>query len=96
MIKKIGAIVFILFFIFIFYGYYKGRAQRKSYHFSGIIEKITYDVKMIPYLTVHGKSYYLSPLRDFGKKVKVGDSVIKLSGDLKILKRDHIVIEYEL
>jgi len=53
---------------------------------------------MFPYLTVHGKSYYLSPLKNFGKKVKVGDSVIKLRGELKlkILQHEDKVIEFEL
>lgn len=53
---------------------------------------------MIPYLAVHGKSYYLSPLKKFGKKVKADDSVIKLRGELKlkILKHEDKVIEFEL
>ena len=98
MTKKIGVIVFALFYLSVFFLYQRGKAQKKAFHFSGVIEKIRYDVKMIPYLTVHGETYYLSPLGDFDKKVKVGDSVIKLSGEfkMKVIKQDHTVIEFKL
>lgn len=98
MVRKIGLIVVVLFFIVTFFNFLGGKFQRKALHFSGVIEKIRYDKKMIPIVTVNGKSYYLSALGSFHKEVNVGDSVVKHRGDLKlkIVKRDGEILKYEL
>ena len=99
-INNVFAISFCLIFLSVgYYLFYLGQAKRKNYAFEGRIQNIYYDKKMIPTLIVSGKSYYLTPLRNFQTDVEIGDLAIKKRGDkvLRIIKpSDGKVLEYNL
>ncbi|MCX2432340.1 hypothetical protein [Pedobacter sp. GR22-10] len=77
---------FAIVFFGLFFGitavmYFNGRKELESINFSGIIEKLSYDEKNIPDVTVKGITYNLTPLRkEFKEKVRVGDLIEKKKG----------------
>jgi len=51
--------------------------KEKNYQFNGIIEKIDYNEKKTPTVTVNSKSYGLSTSWRFNERMNVGDSFVK-------------------
>ena len=69
-----------------------------SYQFKGVVSKIRYDVKGIPYVTVNGSGYYLNAGYGFSKEIEQGDSLIKHKGSTiyKLIKKDSgTVIDFD-
>jgi hypothetical protein len=61
--------------------YVKGRRNLDNTAFSGKIQKISYDEKSIPDITINNVIYNLTPLRkEFKEKVRVGDKIEKKKG----------------
>ena len=56
-----------------------------NWEFNGRVQKIWYDQKGIPTIEINGKTYNLFYIIwNFGRKISVGDSVIKIKGNKKI------------
>lgn len=51
--------------------------KEKNYQFNGVIQKIEYNEKKTPLVTVNGKSYGLSTNWRFNERMNVGDSLVK-------------------
>jgi hypothetical protein len=81
--------------IFITYFSYTSVTAEKAYHrytFNGIVDKVTYDEKSIPSVTIKGKTYYLgSSYWNFNHLISEGDSIKKDSGDtiVKLVKHEN-------
>lgn len=56
----------------------------KGYEMKGVVDRITYDVKGLPYVDVNGTQYYLGGPWNFEHKIEEGDSIIKRKGDMSI------------
>ena len=72
---KIGLLI--AFFAYAAFRIYKGNRDWSNLKFEGRIQSIVMTQKNTPLVVVGNKSYYLRPLRDFLKKIKIGDSIIK-------------------
>jgi len=82
-------IFFGIFFSVIAVLYISGRKTLETVKFNGKIEKIIYDEKNIPTVTVNGILYNLTPLRkEFKDRVRVGDIIKKESG-----KSTYVIIQ---
>ena len=81
-------IIGVSFFVIVWLLTIRADIIEKGYQFNGIIEKITYNEKKIPEITVNGKAYGLSTSWRFNEKMSVGDSLIKEKGLLnyKLIK----------
>lgn len=58
--------------------------------FSGKIEKMTFDIKNIPTLTINGVEYYLTTVGNgFKQEVMVGDFLVKIKNQsyYKVIKQ---------
>ncbi len=68
-----------------------------NYQFSGIVERVRYEVKGKPYVTLKDKIYYLS-FNDwnFNYEIEKGDSLIKRKGEMtiKLIKPNGKVLTY--
>jgi hypothetical protein len=51
--------------------------KEKNFKFKGVIEKIDYNEKKTPTVTVNDSSYSLSTSCRFNERMKVGDSLVK-------------------
>lgn len=81
---KIGFLVFftLLFLLagYIFISTNLNRQKNLSYHFDGLVQKVDYDTKMVPTVTVDGKTYILSAGYNFNQKIERGDRLKKSNG----------------
>lgn len=62
------ALFMIIFCLFRYYIWHSTNIRNKEnfeYSFSGIVEKVRYDEKLIPYVSINGKEYYLDAEYDF-------------------------------
>jgi len=65
--------------------------------FSGTVERVDYDIKEFPTITIGDSSYYIGAGYNTNHQIEVGDSVIKKRGSdiYKLIKRgSHMVIEF--
>jgi hypothetical protein len=73
-----------VFFGFFAYKYLSWRFNFLASEYNGTIEKIWYDSRITPYITVDGTEYQLKYDRTFQKSVEVGDVALKSSGDATV------------
>ena len=61
------------------------KKEALNWNFNGAVQKVRYDVKGIPFVTVNGKEYDLyDTFWDFNIKIHKGDTIIKNKGDRRI------------
>jgi hypothetical protein len=86
--KKLWYVYLLACVIFLFYMIYSSKNVEKMvlrYKFNGIAEKVVYDGKNIPSVTIKGATYYLgSGYWNFNHLISKGDSLKKDSGDIAI------------
>jgi hypothetical protein len=77
--------VFIGFIIYMIHSDIRATRLVSSYHFNGVVDKVEYDGKSIPTVTVNGKDYYLGSTNwNFNHLISRGDSIEKDSGILMV------------
>jgi hypothetical protein len=66
--------------------YSKGlKENARNWNFKGPVQKIWYDVKGVPFVTVRGREYNLyNVFWHFNIKIHTGDTIIKNKGDRRI------------
>jgi hypothetical protein len=86
--KKVRYIYLLAVIAFVIHIIYSSSVARKivlKYSFSGIVEKVVYDKKSIPNVTIDGKTYYLgSTSWNFNYLIAKGDSLKKDSGNITV------------
>ena len=81
-IYLLGLVVFI---IYTEYSSSKADKAMLKYKFNGIIEKVVYDQKSIPSVTISGITYYLgSTSWNFNHLIVKGDSIVKDSNNITV------------
>jgi hypothetical protein len=88
-LRKILRYIFILALIaFLGNTLYSHMAAEKvilKFRFKGIVEKVEYDGKSVPSVTINGKIYYLgSTSWGFNHLISKGDSLLKDSGNMTV------------
>ena len=76
---KIGLVV--TFFSYVIYSRIKGDNRLLEMTFNGRVQSIVITEKNTPQIVVGNKIYLLRTKKDFMKKVKIGDSVVKKKGE---------------
>lgn len=79
---KIGLII--TFCSYVIYSIVKGDNRFLEMTFNGRVQSIVITEKNTPQIVVGNKSYLLRTTKDFMKKVKIGDSVIKKNGERNV------------
>ena len=86
--KKFRFVYLLVFIAFITYMIDSSRRARNivlNYHFNGVVDKVHYDGKSIPTVTINGKDFYLgSTSWNFNHLISPGDSIEKDSGILMV------------
>jgi len=71
--------------------------ENLNIEFAGSVERIEYDIKQYPTITINNKSYYIGAGYHTEHQIEVGDSVIKKRGSdiYKLIKqRSNKIIEF--
>ena len=72
---------------------------RKNFNidFTGRVDKVQYDIKQFPTITLGGKVYYIGSGYNTDHQIEIGDSLIKRKGSdvyLLIKQKTHKTIEF--
>ena len=70
----------ILFMVFLSIMNTRSFKRNLFFEFDGTVEKVIYDAKGIPEVTVKGKTYYISAEYNFDYKIQKGDRLKKKRG----------------
>ena len=83
--RYIYLLAFVAFIAYMFYSDKKGKEIELNYKFNGVAEKVIYDEKSVPIVTINGQLYNLgAPTWNFNHLISKGDSLEKDSGSFAI------------
>ena len=75
----------------------KKNLENRNRNFSGIVERVEYDIKHFPTIIIGDSTYYIGSGYNTGDQIEVGDSLIKKRGSevYRLIKcKTHKVVDF--